>query len=316
MPVHDELGTRMKENYEMRSRSYLTRRTPVIIRIDGKAFHTFTRGFNKPYDKLLMTTMQETTKFLCENIQGCVLGYTQSDEISLLLIDYKNLKSDSWFDYQIQKVCSISASIATLAFNRIFEEFSSSIDPALWGFDKFTTEQEFIDNDFSEELELLKGFELFDICANDKEKFRKLIKSYSKARGSHDVGGKISGAMFDSRCFNIPPEEVTNYFYWRQDDATRNSIQMAGQAYFSHKELQKKTCNKIQDMLHEEKGINWNDYITDFKRGSCCIKVQKEIETDNGPVVRGKWEIDHNIPIFTGEGREYIDKLLKLEGEK
>lgn len=79
MPVHDDLGTRMKTFYEQISKTKLMRRTPVIIRIDGKAFHTFTRRFKRPFDDVLIKTMQETTKYLCENIQGYVLGYTQSD---------------------------------------------------------------------------------------------------------------------------------------------------------------------------------------------------------------------------------------------
>ena len=89
MTVKDALGTRMKENYENVAKSKLVRRMPVVIRIDGKAFHTFTKGFNKPVDKVLMRAMQRTTEYLCKNIQGCVFGYTQSDEISLILIDYK-----------------------------------------------------------------------------------------------------------------------------------------------------------------------------------------------------------------------------------
>lgn len=120
MPVNDELGKRMKENYENRSKTYLLRRTPVAIRIDGKAFHTFTRGFKKPFDEILIKSMQDTTKFLCENIQGCVFGYTQSDEITLILVDYQELNSDAWFDYSVQKLCSVSASMATLVFNRFF----------------------------------------------------------------------------------------------------------------------------------------------------------------------------------------------------
>ena len=79
----DSLGDRMK-GYENISRNYLTRRIPVIIRIDGKAFHTFTKGMKKPFDRLLMTAMQETMQYLCKNIQGCVFGYTQSDEITLV----------------------------------------------------------------------------------------------------------------------------------------------------------------------------------------------------------------------------------------
>lgn len=118
MPINDDLGKRMKEYYEQISKTKLMRRCPVVLRIDGRAFHTFCRSFNKPFDDILVKTMQDTMKYLCENIEGCVLGYTQSDEISLLLIDYKKLDTAAWFDYEVQKLCSISASMATLAFNK------------------------------------------------------------------------------------------------------------------------------------------------------------------------------------------------------
>ena len=94
MPVHDDLGIRMK-SYEKLNRTRLERKVPVAIRIDGKAFHTFTRGFQKPFDEILIKSMQNTMKYLCENIQGCVLGYTQSDEITLILVDYKNENADA-----------------------------------------------------------------------------------------------------------------------------------------------------------------------------------------------------------------------------
>ena len=122
MSVHDDLGTRMKEFYEQVPKTRLVRRMPVAIRIDGKAFHTFTKDFRKPFDDILIKTMQETTKYLCENIQGCVLGYTQSDEITLILVDYQKITSSAWFDYEVQKLCSISASMATMAFNKYFEK--------------------------------------------------------------------------------------------------------------------------------------------------------------------------------------------------
>ena len=109
MPVHDDLGRRMKEYYEQIPKTKLMRRTPVIIRIDGKAFHSFTKGFKRPFDDVLIESMQKTMKYLCENIQGCVLGYHQSDEISLVLIDYQKLTSDAWFDYEVQKICSVAA---------------------------------------------------------------------------------------------------------------------------------------------------------------------------------------------------------------
>lgn len=117
----DSLGDRMKR-YENVPKNYLMRRTPAIIRIDGKAFHTFTRGFTKPFDYALIESMQDTMKYLCENIQGCVLGYTQSDEITLVLTDYATITADAWFGYNVEKMCSVASSMATMEFNRRFSE--------------------------------------------------------------------------------------------------------------------------------------------------------------------------------------------------
>lgn len=259
MAVHDDLGKRMKTYYEAIPKTSLMRRTPVAIRIDGKAFHTFTRGFEKPFDTLLVNTMQQTTKKLCENIQNCVFGYTQSDEITLILVDYKDINTAAWFDYEVQKLCSISASMATLYFNKFFKQ----------------------------------SVEEFDINSIIKEKEvdnYKLLNSYKRALNT--------GAMFDSRCFNIPKEEVCNLIYWRQLDATRNSIQMVGQANFSHKELQGLTCNKIQDKLITETDINWNNYPTYLKRGTSCLKKDSE------------WTLDMNMPILKGEDRKYVEDLI------
>ena len=262
MPVHDDLGNRMKEFYEQVPKFRLTRRIPVAIRLDGKAFHTFTKGFKKPFDEVLGKAMRETMKYLCENIQGCVFGYTQSDEITLILIDYQTLTTDAWFNYEIQKMCSIAASMATMAFNRSFR--------------------------YNAEIEM--------VFTKD-EKYKEIL-----------LNAIIKGAMFDARCFNIPKEEVANLIYWRQLDASRNSIQMVGQANFSHKELQNKSCNDIQDMLMLQKGINWNDFPTHLKRGSCCIRNH---DYDEFGINWGEgWRIDTEIPIFKNEGREYIEKFI------
>lgn len=280
MPVHDDLGVRMKTFYEQIPKTKLMRRCPVAIRIDGKAFHTFTRGFHKPFDEVLIKSMQETMKYLCENIQGCVLGYTQSDEITLILVDYKKLTSSAWFDYEVQKICSIAASMATMAFNK-----------------------RFIDNYLDYISTLKPDF------TNDSD--RKTVSAY--------INASNKGAMFDCRCFNIPKEEVTNLVYWRQLDASRNSIQMVGQANFSHKELQNKSCNDIQDMLMIQKGINWNDLPTYQKRGTCCVRNKIVIETDSVMTTaqlrdasksENEWIIDTDIPIFRNDGREYIDRLV------
>ena len=260
----DSLGDRMKENYENRSKTYLVRRMPVIIRLDGKAFHTFTKGLKKPYDEIFHNTMNATMKYLCENIQGCKLGYTQSDEITLLLTDYDTLTTAAWFDYSVQKMCSVSASMATMAFNKFLMHEIKRYD-----------------------FEWKSGFTPQSV--NIQNAHKEYIDTLMKKAGT--------GAMFDARCFNIPKEEVTNCFIWRQQDATRNAIQMLGQCNFSHKELQNKSCNDIQDMLMTQKGINFNDMPTEFKRGVCCVKD-------------GGWVIDKEIPIFT-QDRDYVEKYFK-----
>ena len=118
--MKDDLGNRMKSQYENRTKQFLPRRTYTIIRLDGKAFHTFTRGMEKPYDVNFINVMNQTAKFLCEEIQGCQLAYIQSDEISLLLTDFNKITSEAWFDGNIQKICSISASMCTAKFNEAY----------------------------------------------------------------------------------------------------------------------------------------------------------------------------------------------------
>ena len=234
--------------------------------------------------------MQETAKYLCENIQGCQLAYTQSDEISLLLIDYQRFETSAWFDYEIQKMVSISASMATMAFDKYFATNFNE-----WG------------------EENLPDWDLGGTYDKVEESLLKLEDAYSKAL-------KI-GAMFDARVFNIPREEVTNYFYWRQLDASRNSIQMVRQANFSHKELQQKSCNDIQDMLMTQKGINWNDFPAYQKRGSCVVRNKVVLESDDVTekcMLRdpkqgeNNWIIDKDIPIFKGEGGQYVEQFVNV----
>ncbi len=263
MPVNDALGTRMKTFYEQVPKYRLMRRTPVAIRIDGKAFHTFTRGFQKPFDEVLGNSMVRTMEYLCKNIQGCIFGYTQSDEITLILQDYRKLNSEAWFDYEVQKMCSIAASMATMAFNRYFMN-----EVEKWHFDHIDFPGEF-------------GCDAIDPADE------KLGNIYCNALER--------GAMFDARVFNIPKEEVTNLIYWRQVDAARNSVQMAARAQFSHAECQNKNCSQLQDMLMEQKGINWNNYETRWKRGVCWTKSSG---------------LDYNMPMLKGEDREYVDHLV------
>jgi tRNA(His) 5'-end guanylyltransferase len=222
--MKDDLGDRMKSYYEDRTRISLPRRTNTIIRIDGKAFHTYTRGLPRPFDEELIDDMNATTKFLCENIQNAKFGYVQSDEISIVLTDYDKLTTDAWFDGNIQKMVSIAASLATSKFNQ------------------------------------LRGIRFL-------------------RNNMHIDFDKMKLAQFDARVFTIPSEEeVINYFIWRQQDATRNSISAVAQALYSHKELHGKTTDQMQELIFQ-KGQNWNNYPVGQKRGRVVVRKDVDVPT-------------------------------------
>ena len=259
--MNDDLGDRIKKNYEDRNRYCLPRRTNTILRIDGKCFSSFTYNLKRPYDQDFMDDMDQTAVYMCQNIQGAKFAFVQSDEISIILTDYDDIKTEAWFDGNLQKMASISASLATARFNQL------RVD----GWLKEKCEDEWNQNDIYS-------------CWDTKPL-----------------------AHFDSRVFVIPDiEEVINYFIWRQQDATRNSIQMAGQSQFSHKQLDRISCDEIQEKLFTEKGINWNNYPTGFKRGRGVTKrVSTVTEPDGELGYRSSWIVDKEIPIFT-QNREYI----------
>lgn len=251
------LGNRMK-TYEKVHCNYLMKRTPVMLRVDGKAFHTFCKGFKKPFDEIVIECMKITTQSLCEKIQNCVFAYTQSDEITFVLVDYENINTEPWFNNNIQKICSVTASMTTMEFNTAYAKMVST------GFNNRT-------------IQISSPY--FSIDKNTDSR-------------------KLKQALFDCRAFNVPIDEVCNCLIWRQQDAVRNSIQALGQANFSHKSLQKKSCNDIKEMLLAEKSIDWNDLEIGKQRGFACYKNDS-----------GKWIIDENIPIFSTD-RNFIERHI------
>lgn len=251
----DSFASRMKD-YEAVAQSVLMQRTPVIIRVDGKNFSKLTRSMEKPFDRRLFECMQSAALRLVGEAQNCRLAYFQSDEISLLLTDFRTLNSERWFGNQVQKLCSISAALATVGF---CEEFTRLFP------DRVAT-------------------------------------------------GRLP--VFDARCFNLPREEVANYFIWRQRDCERNSVSMAAQAQFSHKELQGLNRTQLLDLLMMKKGINWNDYDAPFKRG-CIITRQLEpqavaiVQGREIQVTRSRW-VTSDAPIFARDP-SIVNDLLREE---
>lgn len=227
----DSLGDRMKKYYEGREQSYLTRRTPVIMRLDGKAFHTLTRKCVKPFDRDLSDAMIGTTQAVFSQIQGAQLAYTQSDEISILITDFKELETQAWFDYNVQKMCSVAAGIASAHFS---------------------------------------------------------------------VGYRLG--IFDCRVFNIPKEEVQNYFLWRYQDWVRNSVSMLAQAHYSHKQLHQKNQTAMHDMLHK-KGVNWAKLDPRWKNGTFVYRTSS---AEHAMII-------HNCEINLKLHKSFTDQFLVSE---
>ena len=274
---YDTLDDRMKNAYENRYRMHLPDRIPVIIRLDGKAFHSFTRGLKKPFDALFIKTMQDTMEYLCSNIQGCKFGYVESDEISLCLWNWSRNESDAWFGNNLQKMVSISASMAGVAFNRYWDK---NVAEYLSAYESDVTEEE--------------------------DKYRTIIKNKAE----------MLMPVFDSRAFIIPAAEVHNYFVWRQNDCMRNSIQGLAQSFYSEREIHRINTSKLQNKMFSEKGVNWNDYSVVERRGTCIYKVPTKVIGLNGEVViRNKWTLDTNMPILSKpESREFVtSKVFKNE---
>lgn len=221
----DPLGDRMKA-YEDIWRIKLPRRAYTILRLDGRSFSLLTRGMDRPFDHGFAHTMDLTAETLCQMIQGAVFAFTQSDEISILMQDFKEPGTQAWFDGNLSKILSISAGIASTHF--------------------------------------------LDVIGLQ--------------------GGTIHHT-FDARAFSLSdPVEAANYFVWRQRDAVRNSIQMAGQAKFSQSELHQKSTGQIQEMLFAQHAINWNDYPAGFKRGRVCVQDKYHLESPQfGTIERTEW---------------------------
>lgn len=277
----DELGVRMK-TYEKVTRNFLTIGAPHIIRLDMRAGSSFCKNFKKPFDDIFSKAMIRTAIALCEQIPGVKFAYTQSDEISLAINDdFGNVEYQCFFDGNVQKIVSISASIATLEFNKAYIEIVNDA----YG-EEFTSDERILD-------------------------LNPHIKNYRS---------KFFKAQFDSRVFSLPnTTEVYNYFLWRQQDATRNSILSVGYANLSQKEMENKNCSQILGMLRDI-DINWYDLPIKYKKGTLIVRRAFEKEATwtnkNGEVetkrcIRHKWTDNVEMPVLSSQHPYSRDAMLR-----
>jgi tRNA(His) 5'-end guanylyltransferase len=210
-----KLGDRIK-SYEKTFAHNALKRSPLIIRVDGRSFHTFTKNMTRPFDNHLMDVMVTSASYVAHDMQGFKAAYIQSDEATFFLTDYDHLGTDGWFGYELPKVISISAALMSVAFNDCF----------------------------------------------------------NKSGLKH---GKL--AVFDSRAFTVPREDVVNTFVWRAKDWERNSLQMYASKFFSHSQLHKKGRAEKHEMLHSI-GKNWTTDLSERERnGTFLINSPEGIVT-------------------------------------
>ena len=270
MSITISLADRMKE-YENVTQFRLMKKEPVIIRIDGRAFSKFTKGLDKPFDKDLCEIFEYVSYKLREKIDNVKFIYAQSDELSLLLTDWDTTKEnnggriDTWYDYRIQKMVSVASAEATRLFNQKVDEVVSKY----W-----------------------RLYSQRDVDMDDMELYLNKYKLWKDKRYE---------AVFDTRVFNLPLDEVTNYFIYRQNDAIRNSKMGFARKYFSQKELYKLSNDEAIALVKEKFNEDFYETSLEQQRGFTIAS-----NNEDGKTIK---YIDKEIPLFK-ENREYIEKYL------
>lgn len=226
----DSLGNRMK-GYEDIPKNSLMLGVPHIVRLDMRAGHSFCRDLARPFDAVFSKCMESTAEFLAREVPGCAIAYTQSDEISLVLFDSFANGYNCFFDGAVEKIVSVTASMATLEFNRAFHETVTAM------------------------------------TSEDSDESALAFPSDSTVVLAEGYAQKLFKATFDSRVFSVPScIEVANYLIWRTQDATRNSVNMLAQSVFPHQQLQGKNLAVTKDMLLSV-GRDWNDVPPRYRHG-------------------------------------------------
>lgn len=255
--MKDTLGDRIKENYENRTRYLLPRRTYTLLRIDGKCFSHYTKGLNKPFDRGLISDIDNAIIAMLPHFQGAAFAYTQSDEISVLLTDFKTPATDAWFDGNLQKIVSVASSIMTAEFNRL--RFAR----AIWdGDDKARTE-----------------------VTKDEYGNWKFIPHYPNAY--------FDCRAFTIPC----RVEVMNYLRWRQQDCVRNSVSMVAQANFSHRDLQGKSQSDMHEMMHQKGINWATDFSDGEKNGRLIVKETYYVEDNSFLAEKLRAQTEHLNPV-------------------
>jgi tRNA(His) 5'-end guanylyltransferase len=269
-------------DYRLKPKSY------ILGILDGRSFSKrWKNKLDKPFDDGFISDMNETAKYLCENIAGCKFAFVQSDEINLFLCDYENEETQPWFDYRMSKMLSLSSAMASGKYNqlRLVRYLEETV------------------------------LDVIDYYDEDGELFKQVFKDgrevyydEGEAPEPYTIYDKIRNfklSEFDSKFWSVPERnDAIAWFIFRQNDCIRNSILQAGYTYFSHKQLEGVKTTEIKERLISETGIDWNQYPQGQKYGRYICKVV------NNDTNRSKW-IVKDAPVFKEmDGRSILELLI------
>ena len=269
-----ELASEIKIQ-EKNMESYLDENKVHFIRCDGRHFKTFTKGFKKPFDDIFRNTMTKTMIALCEEIGGNAIGFTQSDEITVMFKKEKP-ESELIFSGRVQKISSSMAASCTLYFNKfLIEEINLAKNKLI---DEYQQDCILSISEINDNVE--KEFEIYN--------------------------SKILKATFDCRLFSMAPEDAKKVFIWRILDCQKNAIQMISRCYFSNKELHSKNTLDMKNMLLS-KNIDIDNIANKYIYGVVAIKEEKVlyVGTDK-ECIRNKYVTKDSLDIIFNEMYDYL----------
>lgn len=260
-----------KSYYENTSFNFLKRNMPAVICISGEDYRKFTEKFQKPYDSIFLSSMQNTLAYLCEQVPGCIIGYTKEFDMTIIFDSPSNIETPSWYNYDTNKITTLTASMATLKFNKTFEKNAKS----------------------------------YVMSGNNFDETRK----FTAMQGY--VSAIESGALFTSKCFNIQTDQIAEYLFLQQKQTIDNAVQDMGLLYFKENELADKSSSDIQFMVFDKANVNFDSYPSEFKRGVACVKnTYRDGELISPLKEAGAWVIDKHMPLLKPGNRAYIEDVL------
>ena len=260
-----------KSYYENSPYTFLKREEMAAVVLRGENYEDFTKNFQKPYDTIFLASMKKALQYLCRSIPSCLAGYTSRFDMAVFFSAPDSFETPSWYNYDMNRIATLASSMASFAFNRIFEKAADS----------------------------------YVMSGNNFDETRK----FTAMQGY--VSSIDAGALFTAKCFNIKKEQIADYLYLLQKNTIDAAIHEMGLLYFREDELSGKSSSEIQFMVFDRAGINFDSYPSSFRHGSFCVRNRERNGMLINPAAeKGDWVPDPEFPLLKPDCRDYLQGIL------